>query len=320
MATTSHPAGIPAGNPSGAGIHVRHGELTTSSAWRFFAATFVISWGLGALVVTFMDQVEAWFGPMGYTNPAFILMVYAPGFIGIFMVWRHYGLAGLRAFFHRLTLWRMSAGWWLLLLVGMPAVFYAGAVITGTVGDFPFDPWYGVLPALLPAFLIGPIEEFGWRGVALPLLQRRYAPLWAGLILGVVSATWHAPAFLMSGTKQSAWSFWPYFFGVIAIGVILTAMFNAAAGSLLIAFLFHAQMNGPAWPDAQPWDMVGFVLVALVVVWANRHTMLGNARGATDVLLTPEPGPGSDQPQRREKSGHAPEHATRSAAPTGDRS
>jgi hypothetical protein len=135
-----------------------------------------------------------------------------------------------------------------------------------------------------------------------------------------VSATWHAPAFLMSGTKQSAWSFWPYFFGVIAIGVILTAMFNAAAGSLLIAFLFHAQMNGPAWPDAQPWDMVGFVLVALVVVWANRHTMLGTARGSTDVLLTPEPGPGSDQPQRREKSGHAPEHATRSAAPTGDRS
>ena len=59
--------------------------------WRFFAATFVLSWGLGALVVTFMDQVEAWFGPMGYTNPAFVLMVYAPGFVGVFMVWRHYG-------------------------------------------------------------------------------------------------------------------------------------------------------------------------------------------------------------------------------------
>jgi uncharacterized protein len=285
MATTSHPANTPAGTPSGAVAHARHGELTTSSVWRFFAATFLISWGLGALVVTFMDQVESWFGPMGYTNPAFILMVYSPGFIGIFMVWRHYGLTGLKAFFRRLTLWRMSTGWWLLLLLGMPAVFYGGAVITGNVGNFPFDPWYGVLPALLPAFLIGPIEEFGWRGVALPLLQRRYAPLWAGLILGVVSATWHAPAFLMSGTKQSAWSFWPYFFGVIAIGVILTAMFNAASGSLLVAFLFHAQMNGPAWPDAQPWDMVGFVVVALLVVWANRATMLRRGSGSTDVLL-----------------------------------
>lgn len=152
MATTSHPAGI----QSDAGSHVRHGELTTGFAWRFFVATFIVSWGLGALVVTFMDQVEAWFGPMGYTNPAFILMVYSPGFIGVIMVWRHYGVTGLRAFFRRLTLWRMSTGWWLLLLLGMPAVFYAGAVITGNVDNFPFDPWYGVLPALLSATSTGP--------------------------------------------------------------------------------------------------------------------------------------------------------------------
>ena len=50
---------------------------------------------------------------------------------------------------------------------------------------------------------------------------------------------------------------------VVAISVILTPMFNAARGSLLVAALFHAQMNGPAWPDAQPWDMLGFVLVAV---------------------------------------------------------
>jgi hypothetical protein len=69
------------------------GGLTPRSAWRFFAATFILSWGLGALVITFMDQIEDWFGPMGYTNPAFILMVYSPGFIGVYMVWRHYGPA-----------------------------------------------------------------------------------------------------------------------------------------------------------------------------------------------------------------------------------
>lgn len=71
----------------------------------------------------------------------------------------------------------MSVAWWLVLLVGMPTVFYAGAAIKGTLGGpFPFTPWSGVLPALLAALLIGPIEELGWRGVALPLLQRRFAP------------------------------------------------------------------------------------------------------------------------------------------------
>jgi len=267
-------------------VPTRHGELTTRSVWWFLAGTFAVTWGLGILVLAFMDQIEAALGPMGYTNPVFVLMVYSPGFVALFMVWRHHGVRGLAAFLRRLTLWRMSPGWWLLLLVGMPAVFYAGATVTGNVTDFPFDPWYGVVPALLPAFLIGPIEELGWRGVALPLLQRRFAPLWSALMVGAVAAVWHTPAFLMSGTKQSAWSFWPFLFGVVAISVILTPMFNAAGGSLLVAAIFHAQMNGPAWPDAQPWDMLGFVLVALAVVIVNRRSMLARGAGATEVLLT----------------------------------
>jgi hypothetical protein len=290
MSMVSRPrSDVLAGHSDGKASSPGHRDLTVGSVWRFFLATFALSWGLGVVVVVFMDQVEAVLGPMGYTNPVFILMVYAPGFVGTFMVWRHHGLAGLRLFARRLTLWRMSSGWWVLLLLGMPAVFYAGAVVTGDVADFPFDPWYGVLPALVPALLIGPIEELGWRGVALPLLQRRFTPLSSALILGVVSAVWHTPAFFMSGTKQAAWSYWPFFVGVVAISVILTAMFNAASGSLLVAVLFHAQMNGPAWPDAQPWDMVGFVVVAVVVAWLHRRTMLDRTSGATAVVMPPQP-------------------------------
>jgi membrane protease YdiL (CAAX protease family) len=259
--------------------------LTPRSARAFFLGTFALSWSIGVLLVAFPDQVESLFGPMGYTNPAFILLVYSPGIVGVFMVWRHYGRRGVAGLLRRLTLWRMSRGWWALLLLGMPAVFYAGALVTGNVDDFPFDPWYGVLIALVPALFIGPIEELGWRGVALPLLQRRFAPLWAALIVGVVAALWHTPAFLMSGTKQAAWGYGPFFLGVVAISVILTPMFNAARGSLLVAALFHAQMNGPAWPDAQPWDMLGFVLVAVVVVWVNRKSMLTRGAGATAVLM-----------------------------------
>ena len=41
---------------------------------------------------------------------------------------------------------------------------------------FAFSPWKQALPALALALFLGPIEEFGWRGLALPLLQRRFAP------------------------------------------------------------------------------------------------------------------------------------------------
>jgi membrane protease YdiL (CAAX protease family) len=274
MSTTARTA------PAPAPTSVREISLRT-----FFLATFAFSWVLGALMVVFVDQVEAVFGPISYTNPVFVLVVWGPGLVGLALVARRYGVEGLRGLLARLTLWRMSRTWWLVLLVGMPAVFYLGAAVKGTLDEgFPFSPWYGVLPALLPALLIGPVEELGWRGVALPLLQRRLAPLWAALVLGVIAAVWHTPAFLMSGTKQSAWSFGPFFLGVVAISVILTAMFNAARGSLLVAVLFHAQMNGPAWPDAQPWDMYGFVLVAVLVVLLNRRTMLARGSGSTDVL------------------------------------
>jgi len=255
----------------------------------FFAATFGLSWGVVALLILFPDQIEAMFGEMGYTNPAFILAVYAPAIVAIVLVWRHYGVTGLGRFFRRLTLWRMSLRWWLVLLIGMPAVFYVGAAINGTLSDpFPFSPWYRVLPALVPALFIGPIEEFGWRGVALPLLQRRFAPLWAGLILGVIAAVWHLPAFVLGGTLQSGWSVGPYFVGVVAIAVILTPMFNAARGSILIAAVFHFQMNGPAWPDGQPWDMFVFVIVAVVVVLVNRKTMLTRDGAATEIIMPGE--------------------------------
>lgn len=72
-------------------------------------------------------------------------------------------------------------------MIGVPAMFYAGAVTKGTIDDpFPFSPSHTIFPALFLALLVGPMEEIGWRGLALPLLQRRLAPFWAAIVLGVI--------------------------------------------------------------------------------------------------------------------------------------
>ena len=264
--------------------------MGTKTLWAFLALTFGLSWIPMSFFVMFTDQFTALFGEMSSTNPVFLLAVYAPGLSGIFLIWRHYGLSGLGSFFRRLTLWRAPVQWWLFLLLGIPAIIYAAAMIKGTINEpFRFLPWYMVFPALVQSLLLGPLgEEFGWRGLALPLLQRRFSPFWASLVLGVVWAVWHAPAFVMSGTPQSAWSFGPFFLGLIAITVILTPLFNASRGSLLIAILYHLNIMNPIFPDAQPWDSYLLAITAVVIVFLNRRQMFQHGSGVTQVLGSEE--------------------------------
>jgi hypothetical protein len=260
--------------------------MTPKTLVPFLALTFGLTWGLAILLMLFTDQIVAIFGEISMSNPLFILAVYSPGIASVLLLWRHYGLGGLGSFFRRLTLGRMATHWWLFLILGIPAVVYLGAAIKGTISDpFPFSPWYQALPALALALFLGPIEEFGWRGLALPLLQRRFAPFWAGLILGLIWALWHVPSFFIGGMPQTAWAAGPYFLGIIAISVILTPMFNASQGSLLIAVVFHFQMMNPIWPDAQPWDNLLWIVIAVIVVWVNRRSMFQRSSGVTDILM-----------------------------------
>lgn len=284
--------------------------MTVRTVIPFFALAFGLSWGLAALAIVFADQLEPFIGPPGLTNPLFFLAVYAPAFAGIGLVTRHYGWHGLRSYLRRLTLWRMPAGWTAYLILGVPAAFYLGAWMKGGSLAFPFTPWYDVLPALLLMLVLGPMEEFGWRGVALPLLQRRFRPIAADLIVSTMWALWHLPAFFLSGTPQSEWSFPAFFIGVVSISFILTPLFNASGGSILVAALYHFQMNNPIWPDAQPYDSLIFAAIAVAAVVVNRRAMFSRSAGITTVLW---PGDEPEQQAHAETSARAPRQATPSA-------
>ena len=260
--------------------------LTVRALSPFLAISFGLTCGLALLMVLIPELITSIFGEVSYTNPLYILAVYAPGFAGLFLVLCYYGLRGLGSFLRRLTLLRASLGWWLFLLLGIPAVYYLGALITGSFDDpFPFEPWYSVFPALLFMLVLGPVEEFGWRGVALPLLQRRFVPLWSGLLLGAVWGIWHLPSFFIRGTPHAEWTFVAFFVGVISLSVIMTALFNSSRGSLIIAVLFHFQINNPIWPDGKPWDFLLFSILAVIIVVLNRGKMMTRKNGITEVLM-----------------------------------
>ena len=114
--------------------------------------------------------------------------------------------------------------------------------------------------------------------------MEKFAPIWAGLILGAIWGLWHFPAFLLSGTQQSDWSFLAFFSGCLAISVIATALFNRSRGSILLSAFFHFSLMNPIFPDAQPYDTYLLIVAASLIVWWNRKDMFTKESSVKEVI------------------------------------
>jgi uncharacterized protein len=156
------------------------------------------------------------------------------------------GRKGLRAYFRRLIRWRVGVGWYVVAFLAPVAGWAIVASVNVLLRAAPPTPaqlagWSLIVTATL-GFLINPLggawEEPGWRGYALPLLLRRHSALVASAVLGVMWALWHLPLFLTGLVP------WPDAALVFALSFVFTAIYLRTAGSVLIAFLLHASING----------------------------------------------------------------------------
>ena len=261
-------------------------DLPTAALLPFVAITFAITWGTIGFYIGLPDKAVAWFGEISGSHPLFFLATWGPAIAAFLLVPAYTGWAGLKLFVLRLLVWRCSPLWAAFVMIGLPLVFMAGSLFKGGPLIAPHAP-EGMGTMVVTMFMmlfLGPIEEFGWRGVAQPLLQRRVAPIWAGLIIGSIWGLWHLPAFYLSGTVQSGWSFTPFFIGNVVLAVLVTPLFNQARGSLMWPMLFHWQLINPFWPDAQPYDTWILVVVVVVVVWLNRRVMFTRNGAVTAVV------------------------------------
>ena len=264
-------------------------DLSFLSLLPFLLITFAIAWGVLALYIFLPDQMTEVFGQLTGQHPLFFLAVWAPAIAAFILVVYHHGIAGLGRFLSRVLLWRCNPAWYAFLLLGIPLIFIGGSALKGSLftDPFPFATLPSMLIALGLAAIKGPVEEFGWRGVALPLLQRKFAPIWAGLILGIIWGLWHLPTFLLSGTQQSQWAVAPFFVGCIALSIIVTPLLNASRGSILLTALFHYMVMNPILPDAEPYDTYILVPVALVIVLLNRKAMFTRKQAVREVVPHP---------------------------------
>jgi membrane protease YdiL (CAAX protease family) len=274
-------------------VPARHRDATTVPAMipslallPFVLLTFAITWGVMGAYIFAPQITSALFGNISGGHPLYFLATWAPAIAGLAVVLRFSGLAGLRAFLSRLLLWRAAGVWWLFILLGIPLVFMAGSLAKGgpILAPLPSEGAGPMLALMAMMLLLGPVEEFGWRGVAQPLLQRHMAPIWAGALIGLTWGVWHLPAFFLAGVVYEDWTFLPFLIGNVTLAILVTPIFNNARGSLALPMLFHWQLINPFWPDAQPWDTwILAALAAAVALW-KREEMFTRKTAVTEVV------------------------------------
>lgn len=168
----------------------REGLLARYPLVLFFVLSFILTWGYFWLIFAPLHLPESLKGLGGFAPAisAFLVLVITSGKPGILRL--------LRSIVH----WRVGISWYLLALLGIPFLnFLAFLVIPGALSDL-VAPNSRLLQVYLSEMAISltigiaPLwEEIGWRGFALPNIQRLYGPVVGTLVLGALWGLWHLP-------------------------------------------------------------------------------------------------------------------------------
>jgi len=247
----------------------------------YCAATFAITWLIVGLYIWNAAAVTRVFGPMKLGAPAFYLAVCAPSLSAIVITGLRYGRAGLASLFGSLVRVRVRWIWIVVSLLGYPALWLVVGLVEAAAGGrfdhFDFHPWLVGLPLIILSgrILVDPGalgEELGWRGFALPRLLELIDARSASLLLGIVWAIWHLPAFFVGSMSQSSLAFLPFVGTVVSFSVFMTWLFVHVRGSVLLAGVVpHMLFNATPHAGITPVDWIIWVAAALILILGGRH-------------------------------------------------
>jgi membrane protease YdiL (CAAX protease family) len=127
---------------------------------------------------------------------------------------------------------------------------------------------------------IGLGEEPGWRGFALPRLQKQCTPLIASLILAPIWALWHLP---LMGNEFPAAVIPAFLISLLGGTLIQTWLFNRTKGSVFAQMLFHATVNtvgaGLVFPLFKGSTFVSFWYIYAALWLAAGFAVFASRRG-----------------------------------------
>ena len=235
----------------------------------YFALAYAISWAIG------IPLALAAQGLMPPMLPKWLhyFVAYGPVLSAVIVTWVTRGQSGLKELWGRIAKWNIGGVWWLvalsplilgaILALGL-ALLANSKVSLAQLGDVNFLPPLGIGALFLWLFTFGLGEEVGWRGFALPRLQKNHNALQATIILAVFWALWHLPQFfyLFEPSIAIGW-----LIGLFAGAIVFTWLFNSTQGSILAVAVWHGCFNFISASNAGN----GFLAAAIstiVMIWA----------------------------------------------------
>ena len=244
--------------------------VATAFTSVFWIPTSIIAASNGYLMpspVTFVELLRDGFKDSTHALTALIFSigVYGPLISGVYFTYRRSGRAGISDLKSRMTKWRVDKKWYLAALI-VPFVIVVPAIVAGLFSGMPFQRGSGIPVAYLVPFILwqlvtSGLEEPGWRGYALPELQKRYDADRASWRLGLMWSVWHWPylAFLFASTVELPGDIPPGMVGVamgatIVISLLQHALTTAGMSyvytwlynnteSVFLCIVFHAFSN-----------------------------------------------------------------------------
>lgn len=177
-----------------------------------------------------------------------IFYAIGPGLAAVIVSQVEDGNTGVRDLLKGLIRWRVGIVWYIVVVLGSVVLLIAAQVITKlmgfsvTIAGLQGDLSLYVIFGFVINFFANTCEEIGWRGFALPRLQKRYNAVLATLVVGMLWGLWHLPLVFLVSNPMSEYPFL-WFITIVANAFIYTWIYNSTKGSILLVALFHGSLN-----------------------------------------------------------------------------
>jgi membrane protease YdiL (CAAX protease family) len=250
---------------------------------RNLAFFFLIVFGLEAIMWV-LSTIFVPEKPTSLTDPSvlFWVLVVVPTVIGptlaaFLMTAITEGRPGVKALWRRFWNRNLSLKWLLVTLLAYELLRLVTNLAVRTIDGQPYPifdtstPFWMIIPLFLVAVITsGMGEEFGWRGYVLPRFQAKWNALTSSIVLGLIWAAWHIPAFIIPNISPLYQrNFLEWIPGILLGSVLYTWIFNNTKGSVLAACLIHAAWNTSVVvlpTQSSLWYFYGICLLVVILV------------------------------------------------------